>query len=148
MIIPELNLISDQALTEGRHSKQDGLGFHGYSKVLSSAAIGTQGPFTIGIFGEWGTGKTSLMRMVQSDLNGHEEIVTLWFNAWRFEKEEHPIVPLVATIVRGLELNQSFLQKLKGQGTQLINALRAVAYGFSAKSKFKLPGFASLYAYP
>lgn len=142
----ELTLLTDDALGEGNDPELDGLGFSVYSKVLGDAAIGTPGPFTIGIFGEWGTGKTSLMRLTQSYLNNHKHVITVWFNAWRYEKEEHPIVPLVATIVRELERNKTFIQNLSDGGRSLIKSLRAVAYGFSAKSKVKVPGFAEVEA--
>lgn len=142
----ELTLLTDEALGEGNAPDLDGLGFSTYSKVLGDSAIGTPGPFTIGVFGEWGTGKTSLMRLIQSYLDSRDDVITVWFNAWRYEREEHPIVPLVATIVRELERNRSFLAKLAEGGRQLIKALRAVAYGFSAKSKVKVPGFAEVEA--
>jgi hypothetical protein len=141
-----LQLLTDQALGEGTSESLDGLGFGTYAKVLADAAVGNPGPFTIGIFGEWGSGKTSLMRMVESTLSNEEHVVTVWFNAWRFEKEEHPIVPLVATIVRELEQHKSFVDHLADHGKSLIKALRAVAYGFSAKSKVKVPGFAEIEA--
>ena len=141
-----LVLLTDEALGEGNTTDLDGLGFSTYSKVLGDAAVGTPGPFTIGVFGEWGTGKTSLMRLVQSYLDGQENVVTVWFNAWRYEREEHPIVPLVATIIRELERNKTFTAKLSEGGRMLIRSLRAVAYGFSAKSKVKVPGFAEVEA--
>ena len=58
--VPELKLLSDTALGETSEEKTDGLGFEAYATVLADAALGTEGPLTIGIFGEWGTGKTSL----------------------------------------------------------------------------------------
>lgn len=104
------SLLSDQALGEGTDVFYDGLGFNTYANVLASAAINTPGPFTIGIFGEWGTGKTSLMRLVEKDLSdtSGDEIITVWFNAWRYEQEEHPIVPLIGTIVRAVQLKKNF----------------------------------------
>lgn len=140
------NLLTDQALGEGKHEVPDGLGFETYAKVLAEAAVGTPGPFTIGIFGEWGTGKTSLMKLTQSNLENHPDVLTVWFNAWRFEKEEHPIVPLVGTIVRELETHKTFLSRMQDAGTSLLRSLRAVAYGFSAKSKVMVPGFAEIEA--
>ncbi len=143
---PTLNLLSDQAVGEGTPISADGLGFHMYSNVLSSVAIETPGPFTIGVFGEWGTGKTSLMRMVEENLSKEKNIITVWFNAWRYESEEQPIVPLVATIVREIERNKNFIQTLEDGGKSLLRALKAVAYGFSAKTKVKVPGFAEIEA--
>lgn len=144
--VNHLRLLTDEALGEGNDQELDGLGFSTYSRVLGDAAIGTSGPFTIGVFGEWGTGKTSLMRMIQSYLSRNNGIITVWFNAWRYEQEEHPIVPLVATIVREVERNRNIIAKLADGGNAFIKALRAVAYGFSAKSKVKLPGFAEIEA--
>ena len=139
----KLRLIADQAIGK---DQSDGLGFNAYARVLARAALDTPGPFTIGVFGEWGTGKTSLMSLIQSNLAEEPNVVTVWFNAWRYEKEEHPIVPLVGTIVRELETHKDFSQKLDDSGRKLIRALRAVAYGFSAKSTVKIPGFAEVEA--
>jgi hypothetical protein len=142
----QLPLLKDQALGEGTDETLDGLGFVTYARVLADAAAFTPGPFTIGIFGEWGTGKTSLMRLIESNLKGREGIITVWFNAWRYEQEEHPIVPLVGTIVRALQQRKDFLNHLKDGGQSLLKALRAIAYGFSSKSKVKIPGFAEIEA--
>ncbi|CAK8717003.1 MAG: KAP family P-loop domain-containing protein [Candidatus Electronema aureum] len=142
----QLVLLTDEALGEGNSTDLDGLGFSTYSKVLGDAAVGTPGPFTIGVFGEWGTGKTSLMRLIQSYLDEKENVVTVWFNAWRYEREEHPIVPLVATIIRELERNKTFTEKLAEGGKTLIRSLLAAASGFSVKSTIKLPVFAEVEA--
>lgn len=142
----KLNLLNDQALCEDDPKYTDGLGFETYARVLAGTAAGTNGPFTIGIFGEWGTGKTSLMRLIETMFSENDNIITVWFNAWRYEQEEHPIVPLVGTIVKELEKHKSFLAKIKDGGHSLLKALRAVAYGFSAKSKVKIPGFAEIEA--
>lgn len=144
--MPKISLLSDQALGESIVEPSDGLGFDTYARVLASAALDTRGPFTIGIFGEWGTGKTSIMRLVQKRLGSEPKVITVWFNAWRYEQEEHPIVPLVATIVRELERHRPLMNRLKSGGQVLMRALRAVAYGFSAKSKVKVPGFAEIEA--
>ena len=142
----KISLIADQAIGETDERTDDGLGFEAYSRVLATAAADTRGPFTIGVFGEWGTGKTSLMRLIEGRLADDPRVVTVWFNAWRYEKEEHPIVPLVGTIVQELERHQSFKHNLGESGKSLIRALRAIAYGFSAKSKVKVPGFAEVEA--
>lgn len=140
----DLRLIADQALGESRTRQSDGLGFEVYARVLSQAALDTPGPFTIGVFGEWGTGKTSLMRLIQASLANQPNVVTVWFNAWKYEKEEHPIVPLVGTIIQELERKES--SKFEQSGKSLVRALRAIAYGFSAKSTVKVPGFAEIEA--
>jgi predicted KAP-like P-loop ATPase len=107
--------------------------------------MGTAGPFTIGLFGGWGTGKTSLMRMIQAKLSS-DDVVIVWFNAWQFEQEEQPIVPLVGSILQEIERNKGFREKLKDSGKSLLRALRAIAYGFAGKAQIEIPGFAKLEA--
>lgn len=57
--------------------------------------------FAMGIFGGWGSGKTTLMETIEAKLN-EDEIVRVWFNAWRYEKEEHLIIPLLDTVREAL----------------------------------------------
>ncbi|MCE9618756.1 MAG: hypothetical protein K8R92_02475 [Planctomycetes bacterium] len=74
-----------------------------FSRTVARAALGTKGPFTIGVYGEWGSGKTSVLHAARTMINADSawsHVVTVEFNAWRYEREEFPIVPLVATIER------------------------------------------------
>ncbi|HEV8560111.1 MAG TPA: P-loop NTPase fold protein [Actinophytocola sp.] len=139
----KISLIADQAIGESDLRTADGLGFETYAQVLATAAADTKGPFTIGVFGEWGTGKTSLLRLIKRQLDQNPQVVTVWFNAWRHDKEEHPIVPLVGTIVHELEEHKAVPAQTR---RTLVGALRAIAYGFSAKAKVKVPGFAEVEA--
>ena len=50
------------------------------------ASPSTRTPLTIGVFGTWGSGKTSLMRMVKQKLPADFRVA--WFDAWKYEKEE------------------------------------------------------------
>ena len=140
----EIQLLNDQPICEGE--MKDGLGFVAYAKALANAAKFTQGPFTIGVFGEWGSGKTSLLRLVKKELDEDDEVATVWFNAWRFESDDQPIVPLVATIIREIERNRSFKSRVGDGVNSILRSLRAVAYGFSAKTSIKLPGFSEIEA--
>ncbi|KPL00748.1 MAG: hypothetical protein AMJ90_07740, partial [candidate division Zixibacteria bacterium SM23_73_2] len=84
------------------------LGFDNYRDALINIIRGSEPRFTIGIFGGWGTGKTTLMRMMKRKLDDEGE-VTVWFNPWEYEKEEHQIIPLLQTI--SLELKNKNLLK-------------------------------------
>jgi hypothetical protein len=140
-----LRLIPDQPIGDVSCPRRDGLGFDSYASVLASAALHTRGPFTIGVFGEWGTGKTSLMRLVEGELDHRENVVTVWFNAWRYEQEEHPLVPLVGTIVRELEKRNQQSRAGRAFGA-LSRALKALAYGVSVTPSIKVPGLAGVEA--
>ena len=128
----------------------DRLTLQNYADTIAAVSLGTEGPFTIGVFGRWGHGKTSLLRLSKYmvDQQDRKNVTTVWFNAWQFEKEPHPIVPLVATIIRALERDAARRvgERLKKRAADLIRALRAVAYGFSAKTKINIPGVAEVEA--
>jgi formylglycine-generating enzyme required for sulfatase activity len=66
----------------------DNLDFAPYCNTLSRiiAHDGTKTPLTIGVFGGWGAGKTTLLRQVEARLK--DDHVTVWFTAWKYDKED------------------------------------------------------------
>ena len=88
---------------------EDGvLGFGNYRDALNSIIKNSEPHFTIGIFGGWGTGKTTLMRMMRRELDRDGEI-TVWFNPWQYEKENLLLIPLLLTLKLELETNHQGL---------------------------------------
>jgi RNA polymerase sigma factor (sigma-70 family) len=75
-------------------------GFKEYTSVLTSAIVGSEPHFTIGIFGKWGTGKTTLLKKIEESLksNYKEDILTIFFDAWRYQREENMLLPLLDAI--------------------------------------------------
>jgi predicted KAP-like P-loop ATPase len=106
-----------------RYFKLDGLKFKEYTEVLARAIRDTQTPFTIGIYGEWGKGKTSFLRMIQYHLDQEnsqdKKYLSVWFNAWKYEKDNDPILSLLTVINETLEQNRSFFQKLGDEADEV-----------------------------
>ena len=57
-------------------------------------------PLTLGIYGAWGSGKSSVMRMLDGELRKTGRYVTVWFNAWRHHQESQLGPALLQNIVR------------------------------------------------
>ena len=53
--------------------------------------------FAVGMFGSWGSGKTTLMTAIKNSLPS-TGIITVDFNAWRFQNEPVLLIPLLDTI--------------------------------------------------
>jgi hypothetical protein len=56
-------------------------------------------PLTIGVYGGWGSGKSSLVQMVRTDLERNEGVVCVTFNGWLFESYEDAKSALMGTIL-------------------------------------------------
>jgi len=54
-----------------------------YAQALSNFMFSSDTPITVGLQGEWGTGKTSLMAVIQ-ELLAEKSIATSWVNTWEF----------------------------------------------------------------
>lgn len=69
----------------------DTLGFRSYAIALSDFILTTDTPMTIGIQGDWGSGKSSMMSLVEKitkklcEEDG-KKLHTLWFNTWQFSQ--------------------------------------------------------------
>jgi hypothetical protein len=85
-------------------SKRPALGFENYATALSEIILQSQPRFAVGIFGTWGSGKTTLMEAILRNVKRDPAVVPVEFNAWRYEKEEHLIVPLLDTLREALIL--------------------------------------------
>lgn len=63
----------------------DRLSFEAYRDTIFEVIREAETPLTIGIFGSWGAGKTSLLLMLQEKLCELKN--PIWFNAWQYNQE-------------------------------------------------------------
>ncbi len=91
-----MELLSDNPITK---ESDDTFGFGFFVDILGKAILDTKYlPVTVGIFGEWGTGKTSLMRLLCKRLESNE-CKTIWFNPWKYDSKEELWAALIRYIL-------------------------------------------------
>lgn len=126
-------LLSTNPVGEGRIPPGDLLNYEPIAEALAETVRSTEEALTIGVFGKWGTGKTSLLRLVKKALSSDPLTLQVWFNAWLFELEDNPLFPLVEQIISELKKSsaRSFRKSLRGKGIRLRRIFESLAASLS-----------------
>ena len=104
-----------------RETTHDCLGFESYVESLATVCLEPEiAPLTLGVFGSWGSGKTSLMRMLQAriekqpggDQDG-KKVKTVWANAWRYEGKDEIQLALIHAILAKLKEEKGLVEDAK-----------------------------------
>jgi len=94
-------LLTDNPIT-GRGDDQFGFGTHG--RVLCDAIqAAVHLPLTVGVFGPWGTGKSSFLNICREMLD-RRGIPTIAFNPWKYDDKEaiwHALIQTILTEIAG-----------------------------------------------
>lgn len=117
-------------------SSNPALGFPQRAEALARIVTGSEPRFAIGIFGGWGSGKTTLMRAIEARLDP-QVAIPVQFTAWRYEKEEHLIVPLLDTVREALlawaENNEQGAKQAKRAAATVGRVMKSIIAGLSIK---------------
>jgi hypothetical protein len=68
-------------------------------------------PVTVGVHGDWGAGKSSVLEMIEAGFGGNDKVLCLKFNGWRFQGFEDAKIALIEGIVTGLLAKRPMLTK-------------------------------------
>ena len=119
-------------------------------RAMAEQIAKDQAPMVLGLHGDWGSGKTSALRAMQYHLSGEnhrkeaippqdidkglyqDHVVTVWFEAWRYQNEAAPVVALLQEMRRQISLWRT----TTGKGKKLsVVAAESVLDGFGKAGK-------------
>lgn len=80
-------------------------------------------PCTIGVYGDWGSGKSSLVEMLLKDYEKKEGYLCLKFNGWLFEDYEDAKTALLGSILDKINENKKLTAKAKSTLKKLFKNL-------------------------
>lgn len=99
----------------------DLLGFeHLANAVVSIVKRDDLLPATIGVYGDWGGGKSSLLKIVQKQLEEEEGVIVLSFNGWLFEDYENAKTALMGSILEELLNHRKILPEVHDKIKKLL----------------------------
>lgn len=101
---------------------EDFIGFKVHADLLSALVTDNSLlPITVGVFGDWGSGKTSIMKMLEKELSERDDIAVLYFDAWLFEGYDDAKSALISSILKQLASHKKFPAELKDKASDLIH---------------------------
>ncbi len=99
---------------------KDLLGFNVHAELLKDIVIDKKMlPISIGLFGDWGSGKSSIMKMLENKLQQEEKVVVISFNGWVFEGYDDAKSALIESILKAILKEE----KISSQGVKAAKKL-------------------------
>ncbi|SFL58554.1 KAP family P-loop domain-containing protein [Porphyromonadaceae bacterium KH3CP3RA] len=105
------------------------------SKTIVERSMGNQSCYTIGIYGKWGEGKTSLLNMVCEKISCETNIHIVKFNPWLFKDQESLLLDFFKALEKGN--SKAVVKKIKQYGP-------LVSLGISGLLNIALPGLGNV----
>lgn len=137
----------------------DLLGFRVHADLIRSVITNpTLLPVTIGVFADWGGGKTSLMKMLEASLEPEfwkeqsperercEKIACLYFNGWLFEGYDDAKSAILSSVLVALGEHKRFGPKVRDKCVSLlksVNWMRVASLGLKHVAVPAIAAFAT-----
>lgn len=110
-------------------TKVDMLNTEAIAKTIVQLIIeANSGPLSIGVHGDWGAGKSSVLEMIEDALEKIEGkdkdgIVCLKFNGWQFQGFEDAKIAVIESIINELIDSKSLWNKAKDEVTGILQRI-------------------------
>lgn len=132
-------------------TSEDLLGFKVHAELLIDVINDEKIlPVTIGVFGDWGSGKSSVLKIINDCLSGKndelkDDTLVLYFNGWVFEGYDDAKAALLESIIEKFAKHRTLGAKVKKSAAKLlksVNWMRVLGLGFK---KVVIPGAAAYF---
>ena len=128
-------------------TKIDLIGFKVHADLIQNVVTDEKVlPTVLGVFGDWGGGKSSIMQMLkhelETDVRYKDDVICLYFNGWMFEGYEDAKTALLSSILKELKDNQRIGEKAKEQINNLlqrVDYMEVLKTGAKAVWKYVIP---------
>lgn len=100
---------------------EDLLGFSLHANLIGEIVTDPEMlPVTIGLFGDWGGGKSSILKILQRNFAKHSDFAVIYFNSWIFEGYEDAKAAILTSLLTELRDQRKWDEAIKDQIGALI----------------------------
>lgn len=134
----------------------DLIGFQVHADLIRAVVTNTAMlPITIGIFGDWGGGKTSIMKMLERDLDPEhwpaeseerkrcESIAVVYANTWLFEGYDDAKAAILGSVLLELAEHKRFGPKVRNGAISLLKSVNWMRVASMAMKHVAFPAAAA-----
>ncbi len=115
---------------------EDLLGFSLHANLIGEIVTDPEMlPVTIGLFGDWGGGKSSILKILQRNFSKHPDFAVIYFNSWVFEGYEDAKAAILTSLLTELRKQREWDDAVKDEITSLLKRVRwmkVLKFGTSA----------------
>lgn len=136
----------------------DLIGFQVHADLIRAVVTNTAMlPITIGIFGDWGGGKTSIMKMLERDLDPEhwptdasehkkcKSIAVVYVNTWLFEGYDDAKTAIISSILLELAEHKRFGPKIRDGALALLKSANWMRFAHMTMQHVALPAAAAFF---
>lgn len=104
---------------------QDLLGFTVHAELLRSIITDPKMlPVTVGLFGDWGGGKSSILKIVKGILDKDDDYAVIYFNSWIFEGYEDAKSAILTTLLKELRDHRKLKDVIGDEAKTLLKKVK------------------------
>lgn len=108
-----------------KETTEDLLGYTVHATLLKNVVTNENNlPITIGLYGDWGSGKSSILKILEEQLKRDDDTVVVYFDGWSFESFDDAKMALIQGIVDALESEERFFAKVGDKSSEAYNNLK------------------------
>lgn len=79
--------------------------------------------FCLAIDGDWGSGKTFVLNMIEEKLSAHDEYFIIRYDAWENSFYDDPLIAILSCIIDELQKQLSIYERIKSAGKELVSSV-------------------------
>lgn len=106
-----------------KYEEFDTLGFNQAKNIFLKTFDILKPPITLGLYGQWGTGKTEMIKALSEELD-KQHFITLIFDAWKYRNDNNLIFPIMCSLenehLKGRVIQKTSAKKIIGSAAYVM----------------------------